>query len=66
MNEIADSRARCELAVRSPTHFAHAQQHICDGLLLAMMMNSRAGALLDLEQAAPQCRIDAELRRDGR
>jgi hypothetical protein len=64
VNEIAGFRARCELAVRAPTHFAYARQHICDGLLLAMMVNSRAGTLLDLKQAAPQRRFDAELRRN--
>jgi hypothetical protein len=37
VNEIAGLRARCEFAVRAPTHFAYARQHICDGLLLAMM-----------------------------
>ena len=33
--------------------------------LLAMMMDSRLSALLDFEQAAPQRRFDAELRRNG-
>jgi hypothetical protein len=28
-----------------------------------MMVNSRTGSRLDLEQPAPQCRLDAELRR---
>src|SRR5882757_1757460 len=31
-----------------------------------MMVNSRTGTLLDLKQAAPQRRFDAELRRNGR
>ena len=52
-------------AIRAPAHFAYARQHICDGLLLAMMVNSRASARLDLEQAAPHRRFDAELRRNG-
>jgi hypothetical protein len=30
-----------------------------------MMMDSRASALLDFEQAAPQRRFDGELRRNG-
>jgi hypothetical protein len=64
VNEISSPRARCKVAVRAPTHFACARQHICDGLLLAMMVNSRASARLDLEQAAPHRRLDAELRRN--
>ena len=65
MNEIAGLRARREFAVRTPTHFAYARQHICDGLLLAMMVNSRASARVDLEHAAPHRRFDAQLRRNG-
>ena len=64
MNEIASLRARCEFAIRAPAHFAHTRQHICDGLLLAMMVNSGAGTRLDLEHAAPHRRFDAELRRN--
>ena len=64
MNEIAGLRARCEFAALAPTHFAYAGQHICDGLLLAMMVNSGAGTRLDLERAAPHRRFDAELRRN--
>src|SRR5271167_4830960 len=66
MNEISGLRACCEFGPRAPTHFAYARQHICDGLLLAMMMDSSARALFDLEQAAPQRRFDAELRRNCR
>ena len=62
MNEIASLRARCEFAIRAPAHFAHTRQHICDGLLLAMMVNSGASARLDLEHAAQHRRFDAELR----
>ena len=65
MNEVAGSRARCELAIRTPAHFAYAGQHVRDGLLLAMMVNSRASAGVDLEHAAPHRRFDAELRRNG-
>src|SRR5277367_1940210 len=65
VNEIACLRARCEFAVRAPTHFGYARQNVCDGLLLAMMVNPCAGAWLDLEQAAPKRRCDAELRRNG-
>src|ERR1700729_1999226 len=65
MNEVAGSRARCKFAIRAPAHFAYAGQHICDGLLLAMMVNTGASARLDLEHAAPHRRFDAELRRDG-
>ena len=64
MNEIARLRASAAFAFRAPAHFAYAGQHICDGLLLAMMVNSRTGTLLDLKQAAPQRRFDAELRRN--
>ena len=63
MNEIAGLGTRCELAVQTPPHFAHAGQNVCNGLLHAMMVNSRPGARLYLEQAAPHRRMDAELRR---
>src|ERR1700689_2667029 len=65
VDEIAGLRARREFAALAPAYFAYAGQHICDGLLLAMMVNSGAGARLDLEHAAPHRRFDAELRRDG-
>src|SRR5271170_3798255 len=64
MDEIAGLRARREFAIRAPAHFAYARQHVRDGLLLAMMVNSRASARVDLEQAAPHRRFDAELRRN--
>src|SRR6202041_3075957 len=64
VNEIAGLRARCEFAALAPTHFAYAGQHICDGLLLAMMVNTGASARLDLEHTAPHRRFDAELRRN--
>ena len=64
VNEIAGLRTRCEFAVRAPPHFTHARQNVCNGLLRAMMVNSRAGARLYLEYAAPHRRFDAELRRN--
>ena len=64
MNEIARLRASAALAIRASAHFAYAGQHICDGLLLAMMVNTGASARLDLEHAAPHRRFDAELRRN--
>ena len=60
MNEIAGPRAPCEFAVRGYTG-----QHICDCLLLAMMVNTGASARFDLEHAALHRRFDAELRRNG-
>src|SRR5271156_181123 len=65
MDEIAGLLARREFAIRAPAHFAYARQHVRDGLLLAMMVNSRASARVDLEYAAPHRRFDAELRRNG-
>ena len=64
MNEIARLRASAAFAIRTPAHFAYTGQHISDGLLLAIVVNSRAGARLDLEHAAPHRRFDAELRRN--
>src|ERR1700733_7128091 len=64
VDEIAGLRARREFAALAPAHFAYAGQHICDGLLLAIVVNSRAGVRLDLEHAAPHRRFDAELRRN--
>ena len=51
-------------APRAPADFADARQDICDRLLLSMMMDARTGSWFDLEQSAPQRRLDSELRRD--
>ena len=64
MNEIARLRASAAFAIRAPAHFAYAGQHMGDGLLLAMMVNTGASARLNLEHAAPHRRFDAELRRN--
>jgi hypothetical protein len=64
MNEIAGFRVRGILSARTPAHFADARQHIGNRLLLAMMMDACTGSRHDFEQAAPQRRLDAELRRD--
>src|SRR5882724_8998439 len=62
MDEIAGFRARSVFAPRAPADFADARQDIGDRLLLSMMMDARTGSRLDLEQPAPQRRLDAELR----
>ncbi len=64
MDEIAGFRGRGIFSPRAPADFANARQDVGDRLLLAMMVNARAGSRLDLEQAAPQHRVDAELWRD--
>src|SRR6266699_5531853 len=64
MDEIAGFRARSVFAPRAPADFAGAGQDIGDRLLLSMMMDACTGSRLDLEQPAPQRRLDAELRRD--
>jgi hypothetical protein len=64
MDEIAGFRARGVFAPRAPADFAGAGQDIGDRLLLSMMMDACTGSRLDLEQPAPQRRLDAELRRD--
>src|SRR6266446_7065676 len=61
MDEIADFRARGIFTPRAPADFADARQDIGDRLLLSMMMDARTGSRLDLEQPAPQRRLDAEL-----
>src|SRR5258707_705919 len=64
MDEIAGFRGRGIFAARAPADFANARQDVGDRLLLTMMVNAGAGSRLDLEQAAPQHRVDAELWRD--
>src|SRR5258708_16141167 len=64
MDEIAGFRGRGTFSPRAPADFANARQDVGNRLLLAMMVNSRAGSRLDLEQPAPQHRVDAELWRD--
>ena len=65
MDEIAGFRGRGIFSPHTPADFADARQDVGDRLLLAMMVNARAGSWLDLEQAAPQHRIDAQLWRDS-
>src|SRR5258708_19213601 len=64
MDEIAGFRARRIFAPGAPADFADARQDIGDRLLLSMMMDARTGSRLDLEQPAPQRRLNAELRCD--
>ena len=64
MDEITGFRARSVFAPRAPADFADARQDIGDGLLLSMMMDAGTRPRLDLEQPAPQRRLDAELRCD--
>jgi hypothetical protein len=61
MDEVARFRARGVFASRAPTHFADARQHIGDRLLLSVMMYTRTGSRIDLEQPTPQGRLNAEL-----
>ena len=64
MDEIAGFRARSVFAPRAPADFADARQDIGYRLLLSMMMDASTSSRLDLEQPAPQRRLDAELRCD--
>src|SRR5437016_6449496 len=64
MDEVAGLRRPGMLSPRPPADFADARQDVGDRLLLAMMVNSGTGARFDLEQSAPQRRLDAGLRRN--
>jgi hypothetical protein len=64
MYEIAGFRARSVFAPRAPADFADARQDIGYRLLLSMMMDASTSSRFDLEQSAPQRRLDAELRCD--
>src|SRR5208337_5338044 len=64
MDEIAGFRARGVFASRAPADFADARQDIGYRLLLSMAMDASTSSRLDLEQPAPQRRLDAELRCD--
>src|SRR6266481_1813835 len=66
MNEIASLCTRDRFTSFAPADLANAGEDVGDGLLLSMMMNSRTGSRLHLEQSAPDRRGDAERRRDGR
>src|SRR3978361_1187768 len=65
MNEIAGLPPRRRFGCFAPANFADAGEHVGDGLLLSMMMDSRPGSRLHLEQASPDRRGDAERPRDG-
>ena len=64
MNEIANRRTCYEFTSCTPAYLADAGQHVGNRLLLAMMMNPCPRSRLDLEQAAPDGRLDAECRCD--
>src|SRR5579862_7558506 len=66
MDEIARFGDSHMLAARAPANFAGAREHVGDRFLLAMMVNSGAGAWRNVEQAAPHGRLNPELRRDCR
>ena len=50
----------------TPTNFADPLQHVGDGLLLAVMVYPGARSRHHLEQAAPQGRVYAAVRRNRR
>ena len=66
MNEIASFRARCRFSLCTPAYFADARQDVCDRLLLSVMVNSCTRSRFYLERTAPDCRSDAQCRRDSR
>jgi hypothetical protein len=47
VDEIALTRNRAEFAALSPPHITLALEHVCNGLLLAMMMNGGFRTRLD-------------------
>src|SRR5690242_5715020 len=66
MDEIAGSGLRGEFPALAPAHLAGALEHVGDGLLLAMVMNSGPPSRLDDEDSAPQRGLDTARRRDRR
>jgi len=65
MNEIAGLRSRDRFSLFAPADFADAGEDVGDRLLLSVMMDSRPRSRLYFEQAAPDCRRDAERGRDS-
>ena len=64
MNEIAGACQRREFAVLSPADLAPSREHKGNRLLASVMVHAGPRAWLDFEKAAPQCRRDANFRRD--
>ena len=60
VNEVAGLRACRELAPVAPANFAPARQDECDRVLFAVMVDAGSCAWLDLEEAAPNGRTDAQ------
>jgi len=60
MNEIAGLRSSNRFSPRAPTDFADPGQNVGDGLLLSVMMDTRARSGGHREEAAPDCRCDTE------
>src|ERR1700733_14896113 len=65
MDEIAGVRGRGRLAALSPTDRTIALEHVCDGFLLAVMMDAGLGPGLDDKYSAPKRGGDAIVDRDG-
>ena len=53
VNEAALTRDRAEFATFSPPHVTLALEHVCDGFLLAVMMNGGFRTRLDGKESAP-------------
>ena len=66
MDEVTNSCCRETLSLRTPPDFANTPEDVRDCVLLSMMVNSGARSWLDLEQPAPQHRVDAKLWCDRR
>jgi hypothetical protein len=67
MQEVSGTHGTLVLAAFTPADQGFAFEHIDDGLLIAVMMDSGARAWLDLEHAGPQaanavCGVEAAQR----
>jgi hypothetical protein len=65
MDKITGVRSRTIFTAHSPTDQAIALEHVCDGLLLPVMMDAGPGSGLNDEYPTPKFGCDALVDRDG-
>ena len=64
VDKISGLCTRDRFSSFAPANLTDARKNVCDRLLFPVMVNSRPGSWVHLEQAAPDRRRNTERRRD--
>lgn len=66
VQKIPSPRGHRMFAALAPLDVRFAFQHVRDGFLRSVMMDSRPRSRLNQERTTPQCRLDAQIGRHRR